>query len=427
MICQFIFENYKSFRDEAMVDFFAENISENCDRLIADEKDNEKFLPVIALYGPNGGGKSTVLEAITFLKAFIRNKLIPLQTDSLDLSDHEEKEKFIKMLQEADFKEKYHKFDSECKNKPTKFEILFRNKGTEFKYILELMHNRIIEEHLYARRIGEKNASIVFERVNDDFYLGEALKEITVPKLKNTMPLIVYIVGNYDVGIVDEAVSWLLSMSVLDYDNPVKERQILFPEDKGHQNILFDMLREMDINIFGIRLEEDGEGNIKEVYTKHMLEDGSEQELLFEEESSGTRKLFSCMAEILDCLQQGKVLIADELDAKLHPKLLRYIISLFTSTKSNTTGAQLLLTSHDITTMNSEVFRRDEIYFCALNRNNASKLYPLVTFKKENGKSPRNDEAYGKQYMEGKYGADPYLRKILDWEKYNELKAAKSQ
>ena len=138
-------------------------------------------------------------------------------------------------------------------------------------------------------------------------------------------------------------------------------------------------------------------------------------EIPFEEESSGTRKLFSCMARILDCLRDGTLLIADELDAKLHPKLLQYIIELFTDPKSNRKGAQLLFTSHDITTMTPEIFRRDEIWFCALDPQNASRLYSLISFKKENGKTPRNDESYSKQYLEGRYGADPYIRKILDW------------
>ncbi len=109
-------------------------------------------------------------------------------------------------------------------------------------------------------------------------------------------------------------------------------------------------------------------------------------------------------------------MVADELDAKLHPKLLRYIIELFTNPKVNKHGAQLLLTSHDMTTMIPAVYRRDEIWFCALNSSNASTIYSLIAFKKENGKSPRKDESYGKQYIEGRYGADPYLRRILDWE-----------
>ncbi len=110
------------------------------------------------------------------------------------------------------------------------------------------------------------------------------------------------------------------------------------------------------------------------------------------------------------------MLVADELDAKLHPKLLRYIIELFTDPKSNKHGAQLLVTSHDITTMTSEIYRKDEIWFCALNPYQASKLYSLVSFKNEKGQDLQKNEAYGKQYIEGRYGADPYIRKILDWE-----------
>ena len=126
--------------------------------------------------------------------------------------------------------------------------------------------------------------------------------------------------------------------------------------------------------------------------------------------------MFSFLGECISCLEEGNLILADELDAKLHPKLLEYIIALFTNPKSNQNGAQLLLTSHDITTMNPSVFRRDEIWFCARNPMGASKLYSLISFRKENGQQPRNDEIYGKRYLEGRYGADPYIRKILSWE-----------
>ena len=103
------------------------------------------------------------------------------------------------------------------------------------------------------------------------------------------------------------------------------------------------------------------------------------------------------------------------MDAKLHPKLLRYIIGLFTNPEINTKGSQLIFTSHDMSTMKPTVFRRDEIWFSALNKSNASKLYSLVEFRKENGTKVRPDETYDKQYIEGRYGADPYLKNILDW------------
>ena len=92
------------------------------------------------------------------------------------------------------------------------------------------------------------------------------------------------------------------------------------------------------------------------------------------------------------------------------------IIELFTDREINSGTAQLLFTSHDLTTMSNDVLRRDEIWFSAINGYDESVLYSLVDFRKEGGNKPRNDENYSKQYMEGRYGADPYFKKLIDWE-----------
>ena len=107
--------------------------------------------------------------------------------------------------------------------------------------------------------------------------------------------------------------------------------------------------------------------------------------------------------------------VIDELDAKIHPVLLKYVIMLFNNMEINRKGAQLIFTSHDLSTMSNEVFRRDEIWFVAKGNNQNSKLYSLVEFKTGNGEVVRKDAKYDKQYLEGKYGADPYLRRIIDW------------
>ena len=113
---------------------------------------------------------------------------------------------------------------------------------------------------------------------------------------------------------------------------------------------------------------------------------------------------------------EGRLIVVDELDSKLHPKLLRYIISLFTDRRINRNGAQLLFTSHDVSTMRNDVFRRDEIWFAALDAEASSELYSLVELRGENNQRINNTAAYDKQYLAGRYGADPYLKRMLDWE-----------
>lgn len=169
----------------------------------------------------------------------------------------------------------------------------------------------------------------------------------------------------------------------------------------------------MGIDMTGYRFDEEE----RQLYTQRTV-NGKLYELCFDDESDGTKKLIAALPVILLALQEGRLVIIDELDAKLHPKLLRYIISLFKNKKLNTKGAQLLFTSHDMTTMKNTVFRRDEIWFAASDVNHESEIYSLYEIRREDNKRINNTAVYDKQYLEGRYGADPFLSNMLtggDW------------
>ena len=110
----------------------------------------------------------------------------------------------------------------------------------------------------------------------------------------------------------------------------------------------------------------------------------------------------------------GGICIIDELDSRLHPKLLKFIIGLFKS-KVNSNRAQLIFTSHDLVTMSNTVFRRDEILFAAKNEKEESELYSLFEIRDKNGKSVSKNSSYSKQYLEGRYGSDPYFKRIKNF------------
>ena len=170
----------------------------------------------------------------------------------------------------------------------------------------------------------------------------------------------------------------------------------------------------VDIDVSGYRYDEENH----ELYTQRMIE-GKIYELSFNDESDGTKKMIAALPVILLALQEGRLVIIDELDAKLHPKLLRYVISLFKNKNVNKKGAQLLFTSHDMTTMKNTVFRRDEIWFAAENERHESEIYSLYEIRRENNERVNSTAAYDKQYLEGRYGADPYLTNMLaggDWQ-----------
>ena len=403
MLCQFTVKNFKSIRDAVTFDMQATAISEYEDRIIKD-KDEELYLPVSAVYGPNGGGKSNVLEA---LHSLVTKVLRPLYATS----NNEEIAIKMKKLVIEPFA-----FDEETRNKPTEFELFFRTEMAEYRYELTVKREIIKYERLDRIKLETGRKSALFERDEDEITLKGAFARLkTSDELSDTLPLLSYLGITYRKNeVVQDVLDWFdEEINFLNYGNPMQELRMAVSKSEDVKKLMIQMIQEMDLDIVDFRVEEKENDRI-EVFTKHII-DEYEAELNLFDESSGTKKLFGLLPFIAKSLLKGTTLVIDELDAKIHPVLLKYLIMTFSDMEKNKKGAQLIFTSHDLSTMNSEVFRRDEIWFVAKGNRQNSKLYSLVEFKNKKGESVRKDAKFDKQYLEGKYGADPYLRKIIDW------------
>ena len=403
MLCQFTVKNFKSIRGEVTFDMQAAAISEHEDRIIKD-KDEELYLPVSAIYGPNGGGKSNVLEA---LHSLVTKVLRPLYATS----NNEEIAIKMKKLVIEPFA-----FDEGTRNEPTEFELFFRTAMAEYRYELTVKKEVIKYERLDRIKLETGRKSALFERDEDEITLKGAFARLkTSDELSDTLPLLSYLGITYSKNeVVQDVLDWFdEGIDFLNYGNPMQELRMAISKSEDVKRLMLQMIQEMDLDIVDFRVEEKENDRI-EVFTKHIV-DGYEAELNLVDESSGTKKLFGLLPFIAKSLLKGTTLVIDELDAKIHPVLLRYLIMMFSNMEKNKKGAQLIFTSHDLSTMNSEVFRRDEIWFVAKGNRQNSKLYSLVEFKNKKGESVRKDAKFDKQYLEGKYGADPYLRKIIDW------------
>lgn len=407
MLCQFSVRNYKSIRDEITFDMQAAAISEHTDRIIKDA-DDQLFLPVSSIYGPNGGGKSNVLEAIQTLGTMVlRPVYATKQNGGADY-------KFNK------YPVKPFMFSEEGRNNPTEFEIFFRTGAAEYKYVLHTQDGVVVNESLDRVKLETGRKSALFNRKDDEINLKGVFAKLKISEgLSKNLPLLSYLGITYmDNDVVADVMNWFENgIDFLNYGNPFEELRTAIASSEEIKQLVLDMIREMDLDIEDFRVEERENGRI-EVFTQHIV-DGFTEELTLSEESSGTKKLFGLLPFIAKSLVLGTTLVIDELDAKIHPVLLKYVIMLYNNMTINKHGAQLIFTSHDLSTMNNEVFRRDEIWFVAKGNNQNSKLYSLVEFKTGNGEVVRKDAKYDKQYLEGKYGADPYLRRIIDWSVVN--------
>ncbi len=403
MLSQFIVKNFKSIKDEMIFDMQATAISEHKDRLIKTNND-ENLLPVSVIYGPNGGGKSNVLAAIHALELKILRPLYIAESD-------EQSRFYLKNKEIVPFA-----FNEYCKNAPTEFELFFLTSKAEYRYILHVMKDKIQYEYLSMKKVNFSRITDIFERDGEKINMGREFSKLTVSDdISDTLPLLSYLGMTYRKNeVIADCINWFeKGIRFLNYGSPVQELRLAIANSANTKELILNMIKEMDLDIEDFRIEKKDNESIR-IFTSHNI-DGKSYELDIEEESSGIRKLFGLLPFIADSITNGVTLVVDELDAKIHPILLKHIIMLYNNIEINKHGAQLIFTSHDLSTMNSDIFRRDEIWFVAKGHEQNSKLYSLVEFKNSDGSSVRKDAKFDKQYLEGKYGAEPYLKNIIDW------------
>ena len=421
MLIQFNFKNFKSFRDEVSLDLSATKITEHGDHVV--EIANDKLLKVAAIYGANASGKSNVYEAFEYMCYYVEESFkFGGENDNRQKGDSA----YVKVTPFL--------FDSRSRQQESTFEVFFvdnfEDTGKIYQYGFALQNDEVVEEWFYskAKTARNKYKTIFYRKKGEELEMNglpkRSMENIRVALEKET--LIVSLGAKLKIAKLKKVRDWFLNNEVMDFGDPVEDyfrSQVLpnhFVDSREVQGNVANYLASFDESICDFRVEEiqrenekDSEGHYL-IDALHKMADSDEYESIpLKSESSGTLKMFALypsLKEVLDC---GGTLFVDELNARLHPLLVRNLILTFLSPEININHAQLIFTTHDIWQFSNELLRRDEIWMVDKNKDGVSELYSLADFKDEEGNKVRRDEALAKNYLTGNYGAIPALKPIV--------------
>lgn len=417
MLIQFNFKNFKSFRDEATLDMSATKITEHEDHVV--DIANDKLLKVAAIYGANASGKSNVYDAFGYMRYYV--------SESFKFGDEDggyrKNDDYTKVTPFL--------FDEYSCNGETLFEVFYidnmENTGKTYQYGFVLKGNEVVEEWLYSKaKTARNNYRTIFYRKT-----GEELEMNGIPKRHienikaslNKESLIVSLGAKLRIEKLKSVRDWFLKNDAINFGNPTENliRSWVVPDEfvnnKEVQRNMIKYFSTFDESIKDFKVEEDladEDDNINKNYlieTIHKKAGGEGiASIPLSQESSGTQKMFALYPHIKEALDNGATLFVDELNARLHPLLVRNIILTFLSPEINSENAQLIFTTHDIGQLSNDLLRRDEIWMVNKNSDGISELYSLADFKDEEGNKVRRDEDLAKKYMLGNYGAIPVLK-----------------
>ncbi|HNU99050.1 MAG TPA: ATP-binding protein [Verrucomicrobiota bacterium] len=412
MLIEFNVTNFLSFKNRATFSMVAstdDTLEES--NVIATEK--HRLVRSAVVYGANASGKSNLLAALNLMRRMVL-------TSSKDTQVNEEidVEPFL--------------LSTECDGKPSQFEVVFLQGGTLYRYGFQTDRKRVHAEWLFSRPSTKEATYFKREAQNidvnvDRFKEGKGLEERT---RENALFLSVCAQFNGDVA--TGLLKWFQNLRTMQGFAPMGFAPVTIDKLKApkHKGRVLELTKVTDPGITDFDLQQkkltlqdlpkelpdeikkdiinDGPV-IVELKTTHRKVDGANKDVgevifdLEDNESGGTQKLVKLTGPILDTLETGKVLVVDELDSRMHPLLTRLIVSLFNS-PANGSNAQLIFASHDTTLLTPKLFRRDQIWFTEKDQYGATDLYSLVELK-----GVRKEAAFGKEYIQGKYGAIPFI------------------
>ena len=412
MLIQFSFKNFNSFRDEATLDLSAAKMTEFSERVIS--VGGEKVLPVAAVYGANASGKSNVYAAFEYMTDYVVNSF--KYGDEVKNFDEIRPHPFL--------------FDRESAQADTSFEVYFTVPGDKteksYNYGFCVGQKGITEEWLnYKAKTARKYKSIFYRDENtlDLSGIPKASREnITIALEKQV--LIVSLGAKLRVAKCKLVRDWFLNNEFADFGNVITNffmSRVLpegFVDDEKVQEKVVKFFASFDETIKGFEVtrlpqQDDSKDEYFHIDALHKMIGSNElAKIPLQDESAGTLKMFALYPELQEVLNHGGVFFIDELNARLHPLLVRNFILTFLNLENNVNHAQLVFTTHDTWQLSNRLLRRDEIWFTEKDEDGLSTLYSLADFIDEDGSRIRKDESYEKNYLLGKYGAIPSLKTI---------------
>lgn len=416
MLVLFRVKNFASFKDEVILDMRATNYVQHPDHVI-EMSDDTRLLKTVSIYGANASGKSNLIRALYFMDNYITSQFYPKDKEYDDeKSPSIRNEPFI-LCDENE--------------QPTEFEIQFISNERFHVYGFSIgADDEVTEEYLYIDKqkvferkktsisYGKYYRSVIgkYKKVSSkrlyvpllDYFLDDKASEKVLKSFKDFFydDFVLYFTLKFEASIKQTVISPIAIFQVINRDEEIR-------------NIVLESMQIADFSITGIKTrneewrQKDGTSQIMTlIELEHNVydDDGNvcgSRVLPLELESSGTISFLQYMEQVCSVLYDGGVFVVDEMSSNLHPKLTKFIVDLFQTPVNK--NAQLIFTTHDISLLNKDQFRRDEIVFVDKDVKGCSTVYSLSDLR------VREDASFGKEYMMGKYGAIPIINSELDF------------
>ena len=386
MLLQFSVTNHRSIKETAIISMKAAADKTMKEILISPDGKKE-LLPVMAIYGANAAGKSNVLHALLLMREMVCGIYAkPLKGTELPY-------------------EPFAFVDGETE--PTELEIIYYYEGIKYAYGFSFDRNKVISEYLYHWPNGRE--ALIFSRENGKYEFRESIQEQLI-LARRTPDNRLYLTSSNEWNCMqtEKAYLWFQQkLCGLISTGGSNETTIdaIRESAQEKQRILKEMML-ADLGICDIVLSGSAEKPI--VSTIHQLIDseGNQKQytLLLGQESMGTQRFFSRIGLWMEAMKSGAVLVVDEIEASMHPLLTRHLIEMIQDKAINQNHAQLIFTTHDTGLLDLTLLRRDQIWFAEKDENTMqTDIYALTEF------SPRKQENIAKGYLQGRYGAVPFI------------------
>lgn len=416
MLKEFSVSNFKSIKDEIFFSMESDSnrVSEFPEHLIS--VNNNKLLKVSSMYGPNGGGKTNILKALSLVKIVVTSgeetMIIPAQYNCAFSEDDVIKETMFFVDEEYEYG---YQFEIKFKIEERQETDFLRERRVNYYAVVD-----IISETVSYKKKNEEGYIALLERNKEGYIKSEYLNNFILNiQLSKNNSILKHIYNNFanndsqieELNVIKNLYNQIVSITNLDPLRMISPNDLDFIDI--NKNSLIELLNRVDINIKDIKVYPEQRDQV--VFVRELLVSDKPitTEISLRQESSGTIKVFFIFVDVLKSIKSNKIFYCNDMNSFLHPKMYRAIIELFNSDLNK--NSQLIFNTHDILNMNNTLFRRDEIWFVFRDENYSTKLISLSNIVNYKGEQVRKDAKFYKQYLEGKFGADPFIKQGLNW------------